>query len=280
MAFPLEDELGDILGKARDGKSWSQGDLARATGIPLGDIGRIENYDLIPTDAAILKIAESLDLHGPSLVAIAKEEWAPRKIEEESDGFKLVCLEVLMGSYPVKCYLLICRETGATAVVDTGANPQAIIEKSRQLGVRPSVILLTHAHPDHAGGLGVLDREFSCPTWIDEKEPRPVGSRDLRWVQEGQSLALGKQTVAVMATPGHTPGGVSYKIGGAVLSGDAIFAGSMGRANASWSGLFHSVTTQLLALPDEFRLYPGHGPATTVGEEKRHNPFFFGKVPQ
>ena len=84
----------------------------------------------------------------------------------------------------------------------------------------------------------------------------------------------GNLNIEVLFTPGHTAGGVSYKIHDSVFSGDTIFAGSMGRANSSWSGLHDAITKRLLTLPDHTRLFPGHGPATTVGEEKRHNPFF------
>jgi glyoxylase-like metal-dependent hydrolase (beta-lactamase superfamily II) len=279
MTITLEDELGDIMQKARDGKSWSQADLAIATDIALADIQRMERYDLIPPESTIAKIAFVLDLHAPSLVQIANGQWVPRKQEPNSPDYELVCLEVLMGSYQVKCYLIICKKTKTTAIIDTGANPGAIISKCRELGVKPDMILLTHAHPDHAGGLGELDKEFACPSWIDAKEPMPSGSRDLRIVEDGQLIALGEQTIEVLATPGHTPGGVSFRIGDSVLSGDAIFAGSMGRANTSWQGLFQSITKRLLTLPDHIQLFPGHGPATTVGEEKQNNPFFYGKVP-
>jgi len=280
MAIQLEDELGDILAKARDGLSWSQNDLARAAGVSAGEIRRIESYEWVPDEALILRIADALDLHGPSLLAIARGAWVPEETIPDPGPFDLVCLNVFMGSYPVKCYLLICRETKDTAIVDTGGNPEAIIKKAEELNVKPSRILLTHAHADHAGGLAVLDREFHCPAWIDKKEPRPSGSRDLRFVVDGEKMALGKLQIVTMSTPGHTAGGVSYLIGESVLSGDAIFAGSMGRANASWPGLFQSITTRLLTLPDHYRLHPGHGPATTVGEEKRHNPFFIGKTPR
>jgi glyoxylase-like metal-dependent hydrolase (beta-lactamase superfamily II) len=274
----LEDELGDILGKARDGKGWTQADLAKSAGLSVGDIARIENYEWTPEEKVIFRIADVLDLHGPSLSAIAAGKWLPEKETPDPGPFNIICINVLMGLYPVKCYLLICRETRATAVVDTGGNPEAIIKKARDLGVKPEKILLTHTHPDHAGGLGQLTREFGCPTWVDKIEPRPSGSRDLRMIDDDDTITLGKLNIEPVATRGHTPGGISYKINESVFSGDAIFAGSIGRANASWFGLFESVTQNLLTLPDKTRLYPGHGPATTVGEEKQHNPFFCGKV--
>jgi glyoxylase-like metal-dependent hydrolase (beta-lactamase superfamily II) len=143
--------------------------------------------------------------------------------------------------------------------------------------VKPSKIFLTHAHPDHAWGLDLLVNEFQCPTWIDAQEPRPGGTRDFQFVKDGETIALGELNVQVLATPGHTPGGVSYRINQTILSGDTIFAGSMGRANSSWQDLYRSITQTLFSFSDDTALHPGHGPATTIGEEKRHNPFFCGK---
>ncbi len=275
--MPLEDELGDILQKARDGKAWSQDDLVRATNLPAGDIQRIENYQLIPEDSVVLNLAEALDLDGPTLIDISQERWTPEEPAVDPD-FDLVCLNVFMGEYPVNCYLLRCKATGETAVVDTGANPKTIISKAREMGVRPNRILLTHAHPDHAGGLGELSEAFDCPTYIDRNEPRPRGSRNFKIVKDGDELTLGHLRILCIETPGHTAGGVSYLINQTLLSGDVIFAGSMGRANSSWEDLFHSITQKVLRLPDNTGIHPGHGPATTVGQEKEHNPFFKGRV--
>ena len=275
--MPLEDELGDILQKARDGKMWSQDDLVKATDISGEDIQRIESYQLTPENSVIEKLAKTLDLDGPALIEIAQERWIPQPPDSDPD-FDLVCLNVFMGEYPVNCYLLRCKETHETAVVDTGANPKKIISKAKEMSVCPSMILLTHAHPDHAGGLGELSNAFDCPTYIDHKEPKPRGSSNFKIVKEGDELTLGKLRIRCIETPGHTNGGVSYLINQTLLSGDVIFAGSMGRANSSWSDLFNSITEKVLRLPDNISIYPGHGPATTVGQEKNHNPFFIGRV--
>ena len=276
MPFDLEDEFGDILQKARDGKSWSPRDLSSATGIPGNEIRRMESYELIPADPVILQLAQKLDLDGPSLQIIAKGGWKPRPSSSDP-AFDIVCLNVFMGSYPVKCYLLRCVATGATAIVDTGGNPSAVIRKAREIEVEPEMILLTHCHPDHAGGQDILDREFNCPTYVDEKELRPPAGRDLRFVTDGDVIELGSLRINVMSTPGHTAGGITYRVNNTLFSGDVIFAGSMGRANSSWDDLYNSIATKLFALPSETVVHPGHGPATTVGEEKQNNPFFVGK---
>ena len=278
MTIKLEDELGDVLEKARDGKNWSQADLARAAQVSPDVITQIENYETVPDDNTIINLARVLDLHPPSLIDLARGNWVPLPPTPEPEKFEVVCLNLLVGSYPVKCYLLICRETRSSAVIDTGGNPDAVIKKAIELGLKPEKILLTHAHFDHAGGLQKLDKAFACPVWIDKKEPKPSGSRNYKYIADGEILKLGKINIEILFTPGHTSGGVSYKVGDTVFSGDSIFAGSMGRANSSWSRLFESITQKLLILPDKTRLFPGHGPATTVSEEKMHNPFFFGKT--
>lgn len=277
MKPALEDEFGDLLQKARDGKAMSQRDLADTVGMPVSEVDRMERYELIPPDDQVGKLADVLDLDAGALLVIAREQWTP-KPPATDPSFDLTCMEVFMGSYLVKCYLVTCLKTKESTVIDTGANPETIIKVVREKNANVTRILLTHNHPDHAWGLAELDRAFNCPTWIGSREPRPRGSRDLRLIEEEGFLELGQLTIQTLSTPGHTPGGVSYKINNNVFSGDCIFAGSMGRANSSWRDLYLSITGKLLSLSNETVLHPGHGPATTVGEENRHNPFFCNRA--
>ncbi len=277
MTIALEDEFGDILQKARDGKAMSQKDLANTVGLPVAEIDRMERYELIPTDVQVTQLADVLSLDAVALLEIAREQWVP-KPPWPDPSFDLSCMEVFMGPYPVKCYLVTCPDTKESAVIDTGANPETIIKIVKEKHVQVTRILLTHNHPDHAWGLGELDKAFNCPTWIGSREPKPRGSRDLRLIEDEGSFSVGRLTIETLSTPGHTPGGVSYKINNTVFSGDCIFAGSMGRANSSWRDLYRSITGKLLSLSEETVLHPGHGPATTVGEENRHNPFFCNRA--
>ena len=277
MNTELEDELGDIVEKAREGRSWSQNDLAINSGIPLSDLVRVESCEWIPENSIIESLAGPLNLHAPSLIAIAHKTWGPNPYKLDPD-FDLVCLKVYLGVYPVQCYLLTCKSSGETAIIDTGGNPDSVIKNVRERNLNPSKILLTHAHPDHAGGLGKIDKEFGCSTWVDDDEPKPSGSRDLKVVRDGDIIELGMLKIEVLTNPGHTLGGCSYRVKNALVCGDAIFAGSMGRANVSFPKLFDAVTKKLLVLPDETSIHPGHGPPTTVGEEKSNNPFFCGRV--
>ena len=132
MTIKLEDELGDVLEKARDGKNWSQADLARAAQVSPDVIAQIENYETVPDDNAIINLARVLDLHPPSLIDLAKGNWVPLPSTPDPEKFEVVCLDLLVGSYPVKCYLLICRETRSSAVIDTGGNPDAVIKKATE----------------------------------------------------------------------------------------------------------------------------------------------------
>ncbi len=275
MAYELEDEFGDIIGKARRGNGLSLNHVANKAGITDAQLSQMEAYTLKPTEDQVHKIANALGLNGSKLVDIAMERWAPAPVPSELD--EKVDVERIsgdVGGYPVNAYLLICKATKQTAVIDTAAHPNLILERIQEIGVEPAVILLTHAHADHSDGLPELEKATNCPTYIHANEPKPRSSQPFRTLNHGDEVSVGELTVTTLDTPGHTPGGCSFYTGSVAAVGDAIFAGSVGGPKISYEDEITSVRDHLLSLPDEVRLFPGHGPSTTVGEEKEHNPFF------
>ena len=273
MAYALEDEFGDIIGKARRGQDLSQSEIATAAGITEAELARMEQYILKPTETQVFRLAEVLNLDGAKLLDIATEQWEPEPQTDDAN-LEVITISAPVGGWPVNAYLLICKATEDAAIIDTAAHPDLILERLEARNVNPTAILLTHAHGDHTNGLPKLQTETGCDTYIHKNEPKPQSNSALREVVHGDVLSVGELIVTVVNTPGHTTGGCSFLTQNVAFVGDAIFAGSVGGPNISYQDEIESVRDNLLSLPDTVRLFPGHGPSTTVGEEKLHNPFF------
>lgn len=201
----------------------------------------------------------------------------------------ITCLTV--GPFQENCYLL--AHEGDLAIFDPGDEPERLIEAIERTGARPRYILLTHAHLDHVGACKALQDRYGVPVCVPRHELEllqnlplqcqlfglpPLPQPQVDRVLEGhEALPFGSGQLEQIPTPGHSPGGVSYRFGDHVFVGDTIFAGGVGRTDlwgGSWPTLQASIEGRLFTLPDEVALYPGHGPPTSVGTEKRSNPFF------
>ncbi len=198
-------------------------------------------------------------------------------------------------AFEQNCSILVCESTGRAAIVDPGGDPDRIEGKLAQLGAEPEKILLTHAHIDHAGATAELSEKLDLPIegphkgdkfWIDALPQQGtmfglptarVFTPD-RWLVDGDTVTFGQVTMQVLHCPGHTPGHVVFVSENDRLAvvGDVLFSGSIGRKDfpgGEYQTLIRSIREKLFPLGDEFRFIPGHGPMSTLGDERRSNPF-------
>lgn len=279
MAYTaLEDFFGDIVGKARRGQGFSVPELARMTGLADKEIEEIESCARVPDAEGIRRLARPLNLHADKLISIAGG-WMPGHPNDgfESDVMRVSRLILNVGMQ-VNCYVIACRKTAAGAVVDPGGQPDRILSLIGQLGVRITHILLTHGHGDHVGGLAEIARATGAAVCGCPRDFGLMGDRrEMVAVQvdEGWKAQIGQVAVSAVSLAGHTPGGIGYACEPVFFSGDALFAGSLGGARgAAYGGQIEAVRRKVLSLPEDTRIFPGHGPVTSVGQERAHNPYF------
>jgi hydroxyacylglutathione hydrolase len=207
-------------------------------------------------------------------------------------------LEMLtVGPFQENSYIIGDEDSGAGVVVDPGDEAARIALAVEQTDLEVGSIIVTHAHIDHVGAVAALADEYACPVLMHaESEPMlmqlPTQAMMMglkfgkvpavdRHISDGEVLEVGKLRLRSLYTPGHAPGHLAFYIEdeGVVLSGDALFAGSVGRVDlpgGSMEVLMRSIEERLLTLPDETWVYPGHGPRTSIGNERTSNPFLQG----
>jgi len=188
-----------------------------------------------------------------------------------------VLRKIVVGPYQTNCYILGCKETSQGLVIDPGDEVFRIVKEITRSGLEIKYIAITHGHIDHVGGVSELKRITKAPVLIHRLDAGALGTRPDGFLEEGQSLQVGNYSISVIHTPGHSPGGVCLYAPGAVFTGDALFAGSVGRTDfpgGSHELLVQGVRQKIFPLGDSLRVYPGHGPESTIGRERMTNPFF------
>ncbi|MEW6671560.1 MAG: MBL fold metallo-hydrolase [Thermodesulfobacteriota bacterium] len=204
----------------------------------------------------------------------------------------MIIKDLVVGPIMANCFIVGCEETREAVVIDPGADADKILMALAQLKLTVKHILNTHGHFDHVGanrrmksvtGADILIHGLDAPmlsrlsasaaAWGMSAEDSPAPDRILA---DGDTVSFGNITFKVIHTPGHTPGGISFKTDGYVFVGDTLFAGSIGRTDfpgGNYQTLIASIQKKLFLLDDDVQVLTGHGPETTIGQEKRFNPF-------
>jgi hydroxyacylglutathione hydrolase len=205
----------------------------------------------------------------------------------------MICEIVVVGAIETNCYIVAAASGHEALIIDPGADSDVIKKVLSRLNCSAGLIVNTHGHYDHIGA----DGDFAVPVVVHRDDSAMLQDarknfsaifgisfkvkNKVQYVQDGERISVGGLTLKVLHTPGHTSGGISLLMekpqANIVFSGDALFAGSVGRTDLGGSQevLIKSIREKLLSLPDDTIVYPGHGPATTIGEERANNPFLF-----
>ncbi|MEO6872794.1 MAG: MBL fold metallo-hydrolase [Chthoniobacterales bacterium] len=270
MPIPLEDNFSDIIGKAQRGLGISDDQLANKSDASVEAIHRLHDGDF--NRATIDKIAPILHLNAEALAALAENQWKPAEIS--LDG--LAQFNSTYNDMTVNAYLVWDPASKEAVVFDTGADCSELLAKAKDAGLTIELILLTHSHPDHVADLDRLTVSTGAPVHLSELET----VSDAEPLTEGEVFEVGGLTIESLLTSGHSPGGMTFFIRGldqpVAIVGDSLFAGSMGGGNVSYQDAIRNNLKKILTLPNDTILCPGHGPLTTVVEEKNHNAFFAG----
>lgn len=270
MQIPLEDLFNDVIAKSMRGQGISDADLATASGISAEEIAEAKNGKV--DDRVLRKIAPHLQLDGLALVAMAHNEWRPLPVT-------LIGVEQFNTTYhdmTVNSYLVWDSETKNAVAFDTGADAGPMIDFIQRKGLNLSLIFITHTHTDHIADLARLSADGAVTVFVNEAESC-AGAKTFK-LGDTESWESGGLSIEPRSTRGHSKGGITYVVTGlkrpVAVVGDALFASSMGGGMVSFADALATNRKEIFSLPDNTVICPGHGPMTTVGEEKAHNPFY------
>lgn len=272
----LEDHPGDIIRKARAMSGVAATAAATAAGISEAELAALEaTGQLAGRKIDFAALAKLTGLHPQKLEGIAGG-WGPSP-PDLSRWRELRVFTTAGEGLTVNCYLVWDEATREAALFDTGLDAQPVLECLTDNGLGLRHIFITHSHWDHVEALPKIRAAWPKARLHSGSKGAPVEQRN----KPEEIVQVGGLRVTHRETPGHAEEGVTYLVGNwqddaphAAMVGDAIFAGSMGGGNPSWELARQKVREQILTLPPDTLICPGHGPCTTVREEKEHNPFF------
>jgi len=271
----LEDHLGDIIRKGRMMANVAAPEAARAAGLTEAELAALEDSGQFSTRPNFIALAAAIGLDGGKLERIATG-WLPRT--NDLNQWREFRMFTSAGDgMTVNCYLIWDAVTREAALFDTGFDAKVILAAIVAERLQLRYIFITHSHYDHVHALGAVRAAQPEASLRSSSKNAPANQRN----QPGEVVSVGGLQITHRDTPGHAADGVTYVVRTwpnnapeVAIVGDAIFAASMGRGNDGWDLARQKVREQILTLPPETLLCPGHGPLTTVAEEQANNPFF------
>jgi glyoxylase-like metal-dependent hydrolase (beta-lactamase superfamily II) len=269
--IPIEDNFTDVLAKAQRGAAISDAELCKRAEVAPADLAALKAGHVI--DPVLRRVARHLRLGPDALEDLAHGRWYPQ-VPAFPHGFS--AFNTPYGDMTVNSYLVWDGRSRAAAAFDTGADCGAMLDLVRAEKLRVQMIFLTHTHEDHVADLGRLARETGAEVWASEREPSDHPGAKV--FKENAHFHVGPIAVKTLSTWGHSPGQTTFYVTGLsyplAVVGDSLFASSIGGSPKHFADQYKNDVEKILSLPRNTVLACGHGPLTTVGQEKRQNPFF------
>jgi hydroxyacylglutathione hydrolase len=267
--IPLEDNFNDVINKAQRGLKISDEDLAKRAEVTPADLAAVKAGK--PIDAVTRRVARHLRLSPDALEVLSHKTWYPQQPVFPT-GF--AAFNTPFEEMTVNSYLVWDGRTKIAAAFDTGASAQGMVDTVHAEGLTLRYVFLTHTHPDHIADLAALTAT-GAEVWVSELEPPVRGAKTFK---ENAHFHVGPLSVKTLLTSGHAPGQTTFYISGlswpVAVVGDSLFASSVGGSAEHYADQLRHDRDKILSLPNDTVLACGHGPLTTVGQEKKTNPFF------
>lgn len=269
--IPLEDNFNDVINKAQRGLKISDADLARLAEVSAEDLAAIKDGQ--PLDAVIRRVARHLKLSPDALEALTHKRWYPQ-LPDFPKGFAM--FNTPHEDMTVNSYLIWDARARVAAAFDTGATSEAALDLIRAEGLTLRYVFITHTHDDHIADLARLAGEAKAEVWASELEP--VSHPGAKTFKENAHFHVGSLAIKTLFTFGHSPGMTTFFVTGLswplAVVGDSVFASSMGGSPTHFADQYRNNREKIFTLPRDTVLACGHGPLTTLSQEKQHNPFF------
>ncbi len=269
--IPIEDNFADVIGKAQRGWKITDEDLAKRAEITLADLAAIKAGEV--NVAVIRRVSRHLRLNPDAMEILATQQFYPYAPDYKR-GFAM--FNTKYDDITVNSYLIWDTRTKSAAVFDTGASCDELLDLVKAEQLKVEYIFITHAHEDHIADLAKLQEATKAEVWINELESFEFPG--IKRFKENAHFHIGSLAIKTLLTSGHSPGQTTYYITGLswplAVVGDSLFASSVGGSKTHFDEQLRTVRGKIFSLPADTVLACGHGPLTTLNQEKAYNPFF------